>query len=114
VTESVESKQLEKNRESPSNVCVRVVSMYMHSRHNNEQALRLVFFERKRQSVAQHCDEYSWQETSEVVCIKSLLFEGVQPPKHRQKNPENALSDALLMPGPQYFASIAAEKKRRF
>jgi len=62
--------------------------------------------------VARRCDDTSWQETSEFLCIKTPPFlEGVQQQKKSPKNPGNAFSGALLMSSFQNFDAGAATNK---
>jgi len=64
--------------------------------------------------VTRRCDDTSWQDASEFLCIKTSFFKGGQQQKNRQKNPGNALSDELLVSFFHNFAADAANKKTTF
>jgi len=58
--------------------------------------------------VARRCDDTVDKKRVNSCVLKHLFLEGVEQPKISPKNPENALSDALLMWCSQDFAADAA------
>jgi len=78
---------------------------------NSDQALRLLCLKghvRARDSTRWR---YRWQEASEFLCAKIPLFGGNWATEKSPKNPEYALSDAVLMSRFQNFAANATKKK---
>jgi len=79
--------------------------------------------------VTKHSDYFVWEDTSERIArrcddtvdkkrvnscvLKHLFWRELSNQKYRQKNPGNALSDALLMSCFQIFAPDAGKKKPR-
>ena len=99
VTLTVESKQLWKNRESHSEV--RMCGVLTHVWGVNSSVTKhsdYFVWEDTSGRVTCCCDDTSWQDASEFLCIKTPLFlVGGQQQKNRPKKNGNALSDALLM-----------------
>ena len=64
--------------------------------------------------MARRCDDTVDKERVNSSVLKHLFLESVEQPKISPKNPENALSDALLMSRFQKFATDATKKNRFF
>ena len=62
--------------------------------------------------VMQSCDDTSWQEASEFLCIKTtLVLREFGNKKKSPQNPGNTFSDALLVSRYQDFVTGAAKTK---
>jgi len=77
----------------------------------SDQELRLLSLKGHVRSRDSTLWRYRWQEGSEFLCTKLLLFGGRWAAKKSPKNPGNVLSDALLMSRFHNLAADAARKK---
>jgi len=96
------------NTASPSKVCMCGVWT------QKWPSTQITLFERTRQSAWLDAVTRHWQESSEILSIKTplFLFEGVEQPKKSPQKLGNALSDALIMSCFKNLVASAAKKKR--
>ena len=106
VTVTVESKQLWKNRESHSEMCICGLNSAVTKHSDN------FVWKDTSECVTRRCDDTSWQDASELLSIKTPLFWGRSATKKLQTKPGNALSDALLMSRFQNFGWRRKKKSR--